>query len=134
MLNRGVCTSSQVNALPESASATINTRVESFSSIEQVGKVYSRIIDQVAKKYAFRFNGEAYGKGVVAGNITLTVQQADPPSPISPVYSVAFQTFARAVQASFGPDVISAPSTMTGNTDTRRYVRLRSIFSVVIDH
>ena len=56
------------------------------------------------------------------GDIALTVNQPGPPSPITPTDSAAFEVFSKSVQATFGKDVVTAPSSMTGNTDTRHYV------------
>lgn len=112
---------SKVNALPESAIVNINSRIDIYSDADEVAAAYSAIIDKVAQKYAFSFGGKSYGS---AGNITLTVGEPSPPSPISPPDSAAFEVFTKAVQASFGPDVITAPSSMTGNTDTRHYTAL----------
>lgn len=114
----------KVNALPESALVTINSRIDIFSSVEEVVSAYSALITPIAKKFSFTFNGQSYTPGPSAGNITLIVDQPGAPSPISPVDSVAFQVFAKAVKASFGQEVVTAPSAMTGNTDCRHYTNL----------
>jgi Gly-Xaa carboxypeptidase len=78
---------------------------------------------KIANTYSLSIQGESlkYDEFSI-GNISLTVNQPGPPSPITPTDSSAFEVFAKAVQAAFGEDVITAPSSMTGNTDTRHYV------------
>ncbi|KAJ9104485.1 hypothetical protein QFC21_001981 [Naganishia friedmannii] len=75
-----------------------------------------------------------HGNEDVSGRITDATSKAatvitggnkpGPPSPITPTDSSAFEVFAKAVQAAFGEDVVIAPISMTGNTDTRHYVNL----------
>lgn len=77
----------------------------------------------IADTYGLSVQGEGLKHdGSSIGNISLTVNQPGPPSPITPTDSSAFEVFAKAVQAAFGEDVVTAPSSMTGNTDTRHYV------------
>jgi Gly-Xaa carboxypeptidase len=108
--------------LPESAIGTINSRIDIYSNPDEVKDIYSSLIEPIAEKYSFRFNGKTFTDGPIAGNISLTVDQPGEPSPISPSTGKAWEVFAKAVQASFGPEVVSAPSAMTGNTDCRHYV------------
>lgn len=114
----------KVNALPEAAIATINSRIDSYSNAEEVAEVYRSVMKDVATKYALMVDGKRYGKDEPIGNMSLVIDDSLPPSGISPVDSAAFNVFAKAVQASFGPEVITAPSAMTGNTDTRHYANL----------
>lgn len=88
------------------------------------------IIKKIGKTYGLSISGHGFDSASASlGNITLTVDQPGAPSPITPTDSVAFEVFARAVQAAFGPDVVTAPSSMTGNTDTRHYVSLDRMVS-----
>jgi Gly-Xaa carboxypeptidase len=83
------------------------------------------IIEKIGMTYGLSISGDGFeGASSSLGKITLTVDQPGAPSPITPTDSVAFEVFARAVQAAFGTDVVTAPSSMTGNTDTRHYVSL----------
>lgn len=132
-----------MNALPESAVVTINSRIDLYSNgettfpdkplanlrscsstiVDEVSQAYISIIKQIGKTYGLSVNGEGVkGACALLGNITLTVDQPGAPSPITPTDSVAFEVFARAVQAACGQGVVTAPSSMTGNTDTRHYV------------
>lgn len=91
--------------------------------MDEVSEAYMSIIKQIGETYGLSVNGDSVkGASVSMGNITFTVDQPGAPSPITPTDSVAFEVFARAVQAAFGKDVVTAPSSMTGNTDTRHYV------------
>lgn len=106
-----------------------NTPMQSSSfafplAVDEVYEAFMSIIKKVGKTYRLSINGQAEGAFASLGNITLTVDQPGAPSPITPMNSVAFEVFAGAVQASFGSDVVTAPSFMTGNTDTRHYVSL----------
>lgn len=77
---------------------------------------------EIGKTYGLSVNGASLTGAPTLGNITLTVNQPGPPSPITPTDSAAFEVFSKSVQAAFGKDVVTAPSSMTGNTDTRHYV------------
>ncbi|KAJ9111397.1 hypothetical protein QFC19_001166 [Naganishia cerealis] len=116
----------KVNALPESAVVTINSRIDLYSDVAEVSQAYLAIMRKVANAHNLSIQGESNkdGDGYSIGNISLTVNQPGPPSPITPTDSSAFVVFAKAVQAAFGGDVITAPSSMTGNTDTRHYVSI----------
>ncbi|KAJ3515123.1 hypothetical protein NLJ89_g1956 [Agrocybe chaxingu] len=99
------------NALAENAHALFNTRIEIFSSPE---------------KYSLLLNGDRVSEGATIGNITVEWNKSMNPSPIAPstIASEGWDIFSRAVQATFGEEVITAPSAMTGNTDTRHYWNL----------
>ncbi|KAJ9114650.1 hypothetical protein QFC22_005526 [Naganishia vaughanmartiniae] len=115
----------KVNALPESALVTINSRIDLYSDVAEVSEAYLTIIRKIANTYSLSIQGENLNHDEYSiGNISLAVNQPGPPSPITPTDSSAFEVFAKAVQAAFGNDVITAPSSMTGNTDTRHYVDL----------
>lgn len=80
-------------------------------------------MEKIGATYGLSVNGASMsGAPPSLGNITLTVNQPGSPSPITPTDSAAFEVFSKSVQAAFGKDVVTAPSSMTGNTDTRHYV------------
>ncbi|KJA20923.1 hypothetical protein HYPSUDRAFT_68096 [Hypholoma sublateritium FD-334 SS-4] len=112
------------NALPESARVLFNSRVDIFSSPAKTKGAYYELIRPVAEKYSLLIDGDSFSDAPSIGNITLIASSGHEPSPISPFTSAsqAWIVFSRAVQASFGPNVVTAPSAMTGNTDTRFYV------------
>ncbi|KAF8886951.1 hypothetical protein BD779DRAFT_542480 [Infundibulicybe gibba] len=110
------------NALAESAVVNFNTRIEIFSTPEEVRNAYLALIRPVAKRYSLLLNGQSLASEPSIGNITFGWSDVQSPTPISPLTSTAWAIFSKSVQASFGPGVISAPSAMTGNTDTRFYV------------
>lgn len=94
-----------------------------LSSVDEVSHAYLSIIKEIGKTYGLSVNGAILaGATPTIGNITLTVNQPGSPSPITPTDSAAFEVFSKSVQAAFGKDVVTAPSSMTGNTDTRHYV------------
>jgi Gly-Xaa carboxypeptidase len=78
---------------------------------------------EIGNTYGLSVNGASLSTDSPSlGNITLTVNQPGPPSPITPTDSPGFEVFSKSVQAAFGKEVVTAPSSMTGNTDTRHYV------------
>jgi Gly-Xaa carboxypeptidase len=76
------------------------------------------VIAPIAQKYSLTLNGEALSDAPYIGNITVFENMPHVPSPIAPftLDSEAWTIFSRAVQASFGEEVVTAPSAMTGNT------------------
>ncbi|KAF9552726.1 carboxypeptidase S [Agrocybe pediades] len=116
------------NALAENARVLFNSRIDIFSSPEEVQKIFRGLIKPIAKKYSLLFEGDDVSSGKPSiGNITITWNSPHVASPISPFHldtSPAWRIFSQAVQASFGEDVVTAPSAMTGNTDTRYYWNL----------
>ncbi|KAF8996894.1 hypothetical protein BDQ17DRAFT_1544560 [Cyathus striatus] len=122
LFNAGI----KVNALAESATVTFNSRIDIFSSVEEVQNIYLNLIKSIAQTYSLRLNGASFSESPI-GNISVIWEEgSSDPTPISPftLAAPAWGVFARAVQASFGSDVISAPSAMNGNTDTRYYLDL----------
>jgi len=127
IFNAGV----KANALAERATVLFNSRIDLFSSPERVKETYISLINPIAKKYSLVLNGESLSSEPSIGNITVIQNDASFSSPVAPftVESTGWRVFAGAVQASFGQDVILAPSAMTGNTDTRHYWNLtRNIY------
>ncbi|KAF9443362.1 carboxypeptidase S [Macrolepiota fuliginosa MF-IS2] len=121
----------KANALAESATVNFNSRIDIFSSRAEVANDYVDLVKPIARKYSLTLDGESYSQEPSIGNITFGWDDVHDPSPISPSRhgSVAWDVFSKAVQASFGHDVITSPSAMTGNTDTRHYWNLtRNIY------
>jgi len=116
----------KANALAESATVTFNSRIDIFSSTAEVAKNYKELVKPIASKYSLLIDGDSYSDDPSIGNITIAWNDTHDPSPISPskAGNAAWDVFSKAVQASFGHDVITAPSAMTGNTDTRHYWNL----------
>ncbi|CAA7269792.1 unnamed protein product [Cyclocybe aegerita] len=114
------------NALAENAHALFNTRIEIFSSPPEVQESYFGLIQPIAEEYSLLLNGDRVSEGATIGNITIEWNKSMNPSPIAPstIASEGWDIFSRAVQATFGEEVITAPSAMTGNTDTRHYWNL----------
>ncbi len=118
------------------------------SLADEVAAVYLGVIGEIAEKYALNVNGKQYAGGPSIGNVSLRVSLLSPfthssgqnltcivpslpqidsptaPSPITSSTSIAYMSLAKAVQAAFGPEVVTAPNAMTGNTDTRHYNKL----------
>jgi len=86
--------------------------------VSEVKAAYFELIKPIAEKYSLLLEGKAVSNAPFIGNITIDWNSAHEPSPISPfnLESRAWLVFSRAVQAAFGPDVITTPSAMTGNT------------------
>ncbi|KIM38611.1 hypothetical protein M413DRAFT_447607 [Hebeloma cylindrosporum] len=114
------------NALAESARVLFNSRIDLFSSPSEVQDAYFELIKPIAKKYSLALERNVVSNAPSIGNITIEWNSVHEPSPISPfnLRSEAWLVFSRAVQATFGADVITSPSAMTGNTDTRFYWNL----------
>lgn len=131
IFNAGVKT----NALAESAKVNFNSRIDIFSSIDEVKKIFHFLVQPISEKYCLLLNGESpsprrytvhCGGKPSIGNISLTYNSEHEASPIAPftLDAPAWVIFSKAVQASFGPEIIVSPSAMTGNTDTRLYWNL----------
>jgi len=84
----------------------------------EVQKTFRELIKPIAEKYSLLFEGDVVSSAPSIGNITIKWQAAHEASPISPfnLQSPAWTIFSKAVQASFGQNVVTAPSAMTGNT------------------
>ncbi|KIY50723.1 Zn-dependent exopeptidase [Fistulina hepatica ATCC 64428] len=93
-------------------------------TVEETINAFMSAIMPVAEKYSLSVNGQTSSSGSVAGNVTVSTSLSLDPSPIAPLGSEAWSIFTKAVQAAFGPTVVTAPSAMTGNTDTRFYWNL----------
>lgn len=97
----------------------------------EVREKYYNLIKPVAERYSLLLDGSLVSSEPSIGNITMNWDEATEPSPISPfsLDSVAWNVFSRAIQASFGADVLTAPSAMTGNTGMLFYWSLVVVFA-----
>ncbi|KAF5363383.1 hypothetical protein D9756_000019 [Leucocoprinus leucothites] len=117
----------KANTLPEHANATVNTRIEIFSTHEQMKNTYLDVAKSVAQQYSLLLNGKAYSNEELIGNITVGWSPMPrKPSPISPstLSDPAWEVLSKANQATFGSSIVTTPSLLTGNTDTRHYWNL----------
>lgn len=114
----------KTNALPETAVATVNHRINIGDNTETVWKHLTEVAKPIAKKYNLTlnaFNGEKAGYNAISLAHTDTTLDVAPITPtvvdsVSP-YSVLSGT----IRALYGEDTVVAPALMTGNTDTRYY-------------
>ncbi|KAF5359810.1 hypothetical protein D9756_003636 [Leucocoprinus leucothites] len=113
------------NELPESANGTFNVRIEIFSNVTAVQDAFLTFVHPVAEKYSLTVNGTSFSDQPSIGNITVIWGNPHDPTPKSPfdANSTAWRVISELNQAIWG-DVITAPSAMTGNTDTRNYLSL----------
>jgi len=114
----------KVNAMPETAVATVNHRINIGDEPENVWSHISHLVKPIAQKYnlslhAFDGTDAAYNAiSLSAHNTTLRVAPVTPTNvdSVTP-YSVLSGT----IRALYGEDTVVAPALMTGNTDTRYY-------------
>ncbi|SMR52297.1 unnamed protein product [Zymoseptoria tritici ST99CH_3D1] len=122
----------KTNALPESATAIVNHRINIGDSPKTVYDHLSSLIHPIAKTHnltlhAFDGTKAAYNSiSLSARNTTLNV------APVTPTNVDAVTPYAvlsGTIRALYGEETIVAPALMTGNTDTRYYWDLtRHIF------
>ncbi|CED85327.1 carboxypeptidase s [Phaffia rhodozyma] len=119
----------KLNALPESARAVFNSRIDFSQSPETVLDIYTDSILPTAEAYNFTlisFNKTVLHEGS-DGTIRIDIQGDDPlaPAPLTPVHGQAWDLFGWASRRVFEKDgedeVIVSPSAATGNTDTKWY-------------
>jgi Gly-Xaa carboxypeptidase len=111
----------KVNALPETAKAIVNHRINIGEQPETVFHHLTHLARPIAKKYnltlhAFDDQSEAYNSISLSSNQPLRVA---PVTPTNTDVNTPFKVLAGTVRATFGEDVIVTPFYMTGNTDTR---------------
>lgn len=116
----------KANALPETAEALVNHRINIGDTPETVYHHLSHLARPIAKKYnltlhAFDGEKEAYNSISLSAIDTLRVAPVTPSdaSIVSP-----YAVLAGTTRAVFGEDIIVTPLMMTGNTDTQRYWNL----------
>lgn len=128
----------KANALPESASAVVDYRIATDSSVDAVQERGTKLLANLATK--FNLSYEAFGKNVnpektnTYGNLKLSDAwgTALAPAPITPTglgdKAAPFQLLAGTIRTTNkvhrGGNVVVSPAIMSGNTDTRYYWKL----------
>ena len=118
-----------VNALPESVYAMVNHRIAMESLIKEVQTHLIDLLTPLIKSLPATFIAFSQPLYIPSTSInprnTTVVLSTTPemlnPAPVSPITSPAWRILSRAVNRSFGEQVVLAPSLMTGNTDTKFY-------------
>ncbi|KAG8901325.1 hypothetical protein FRB99_005386, partial [Tulasnella sp. 403] len=137
------------NVLPEHASAIVNHRISTDSSVSELEASFIKTIVPLAQKYDLDVN--AFGRDVYlvptdmgsnttksVGTITISDAWGNAlnPAPVSPTDSAAWYLLSGTIRATWADgeghgkeDIIVAPGMMGGNTDTRWYWALsRNIY------
>ncbi|CAN3375152.1 hypothetical protein DIURU_005410 [Diutina rugosa] len=124
----------KANALPEHTKLVTNHRVAIGQSVKEVTHHFVKRVVEVAKRHDLEVH--AYGKQVLKGSkgvFNITTSGALPAAPKSPTNNTSWKVLAgvnRHVLEDFGVfpkidyKVMTVPSIMTGNTDTRHYWNL----------
>ncbi|GAA5985155.1 hypothetical protein JCM10908_002547 [Rhodotorula pacifica] len=116
----------KLNALPESATASINYRIEYTSSVNETVEHASRIIEPLAKKL-----GLAYDKlGSLGDHVTQNVVRLSiiehsefEPAPVTRTEGPTWELIAGTAKHVW-PGAIAGPTGMMANTDTKHYWNL----------
>lgn len=114
----------KVNAMPETAAATVNHRINIGDEPETVWAHLTHLIKPIAHKYnltlhAFDGQDAAYNSiSLSAHNTTLKVA---PVTPTDVDRVTPYAVLSGTIRALYGEDTVVAPALMTGNTDTRYY-------------
>ena len=118
----------KVNALPESASATVNHRISIDESSRVVQEKLTKIAASVAARHKLTLNAfDGSDVRPESINIQSSLETLDP-APVTPIDTEEYALLSGTIRASF-PDVYVAPGMSTGNTDTKSYWNLsRNIF------
>jgi len=129
LVNGGV----KINALPEKVYAVVNHRIAFESNVDAVRAHMKKVVeDKVLSQFDLTLDawGDVLNNDTMcdtkAGSITLNDFDKEPlePSPVSPFDSEAYKIFSGTIKQVLGTDIIVAPTSMTGNTDTRFYWNL----------
>ncbi|KAJ7154545.1 carboxypeptidase S [Mycena filopes] len=123
------------NALPEQASALVNHRIATQSSVNATLTRDAELVKDLAAR--FNLSVTAYGElltpaaaaAAAYGSLSLSSPQILEPAPVSPSDAPAFALLAGSIRATFRAaradiegaetEIFVAPGMMTGNTDTR---------------
>ncbi|QLL31512.1 hypothetical protein HG536_0B03750 [Torulaspora globosa] len=133
IINGGI----KANALPESVSFLLNSRVSVESSVDETVSVFSNAALKVAKKYGlgYSMNEDVLVDATDRGSVKLVVERSLEPAPVSPNNEV-WREFAGSIKGFYEKVVfpakfqnsttslVVAPSIMTANTDTCHYWKL----------
>jgi len=116
----------KINALPEKVYAVVNHRIAFESSIDDIRSHMSKLIeDEILSKFDFSLNawGNIVGNTSESADGKILLENFDKgplePSPVSPFTTDAYKVFSGTLKQVLGTDIIVAPTSMTGNTDTR---------------
>ncbi|QLG71452.1 hypothetical protein HG535_0B04940 [Zygotorulaspora mrakii] len=132
IINGGI----KANALPESVSFLLNSRVSIESNVNKTLEKFSESSCNVAKEYGLGciLDGEVILESTNKGTVYMDVQRTLEPAPVSPNNEV-WREFAGSIKGfyesvvfpkKFGDEqksLVVAPSIMTANTDTCHYWR-----------
>jgi Gly-Xaa carboxypeptidase len=120
----------KVNAIPTSAYAVINLRINPHESVNlTVTRLVKRIEPLVEKlgldldvfvhkspdNFTYQFSS---GSNSFIGSVSLEFDAIDP-APISPINSTSFSTLSSVIRHVFNETTVVAPSLMVANTDTK---------------
>lgn len=133
IINGGI----KANALPETVSFLLNSRVAVESNVNETLKKFYQSAYKVAKENGLGYttNGEEVLEPTELGNVVLNLERTLEPAPVSPNNEV-WQQFASSIKgfyenvvfpkryANEKKSLIVAPSIMTANTDTCHYWNL----------
>ncbi|USW54290.1 Putative peptidase M20, bacterial exopeptidase dimerization domain-containing protein [Septoria linicola] len=114
----------KTNAMPETAVATVNHRINIGDEPETVWSHLTHILKPVAKKYNLTlhaFDGEDAAYNAISLSARKTVLRTAPVTPTDIDVVSPYAVLSGTIRALFGEDTIVAPALMTGNTDTRYY-------------
>lgn len=133
LINAGL----KINAMPETVKLGVNYRVAPHNTADEVKKKVVSLAKPIAAKYGVAI--EAY-KGESAfeefhptydvdynGTLTITAKQGTDNAPVSPTSGAVWDIFSGTIQHTFafpGGTVVPVGELMTGNTDTRYYLKL----------
>jgi len=128
----------KVNALPEQAWAVVDHRIATQSSVDEIKKHDTALLEHLAMKFNLSytaFGEEVYtGAGPKFGSLTISDAWGTglDPAPITPTEGEAYKLLSGTIKATYNAhrkfqnteEIHVAPGIMTGNTDTRYYWKL----------
>ena len=119
----------KVNALPETVTLGINTRINIGETTTEVKERFDAVAKQIATSNNMSLTGFGVNHtGSLKSFIKLSATNVWEPSPLTPTDSegaTAFSIFAGTTRAQYNEDEVKvAPGITAGNTDTRHYWNL----------
>jgi Gly-Xaa carboxypeptidase len=122
----------KTNALPESATAIVNHRINIGDSPKTVYDHISSLVGPIAKAHNLSlhaFDGTKAAYNSISLSSRNTTLQVAPVTPTNVNAVTPWSVLSGTIRALYGEETIVAPALMTGNTDTRYYWDLtRHIF------
>ncbi|QRV91202.1 Gly-Xaa carboxypeptidase [Ceratobasidium sp. AG-Ba] len=118
------------NALPELASAVVNHRIRTDSSVSELQKLITAKLLPLAEKYNLTLSSFTSGQNLTTGTLgTLTLSDAWgtalEPAPVTPTEGKdagAYRLLSGVIRKTRGDKkTVVSPAIMSGNTDTRYY-------------